>query len=81
MDHIKSGKIDLIINTPLGRQSRFDEKAIRRAATQHGLACITTMAGAAAVVNAIRALQREKLTVRSLQEYHGTQREAAAWAR
>jgi carbamoyl-phosphate synthase large subunit len=74
VDFIKSAKIDLIINTPLGRQSHYDEKAIRRAATQHGVACITTLSGAAAAANAIRALQREKLAVRSLQEYHGVDR-------
>ncbi len=71
VDLIKSGKVNLVINTPLGRQSRYDEKAIRRAATQHGIACITTLSGAAAAANAIRTLQREKFTVRSLQEYHG----------
>jgi carbamoyl-phosphate synthase large subunit len=71
IDLIKSRKIDLIINTPLGRQSRYDEKGIRRAATQYGVACITTLSGAAAAANAIRALRREKLSVRSLQEYHG----------
>ncbi len=71
VDYLKSGKIDLVINTPLGRKSHYDEKAIRRASTQHAVPCITTLSGAAAVVNAIRALQREKLTVRCLQEYHG----------
>jgi carbamoyl-phosphate synthase large subunit len=70
VDYIQRGKIDLVINTPLGRKSRFDEKAIRRAATQHRIACITTISGAAAATNAIRALRNEKLTVRSLQEYH-----------
>jgi carbamoyl-phosphate synthase large subunit len=80
VDHIKSGKVDLIVNTPLGRKSRFDEAAIRRAAVTHGVACITTVAGAAASVNAIRSLQREKLTVRSLQEYHGLVRESAGKA-
>jgi len=77
VDHIKSGKIDLVINTPLGRSSRYDEKAIRSASVQHAIPCVTTLAGAAAAVNAVRALQREKLTVRSLQEYHGQQRETA----
>jgi carbamoyl-phosphate synthase large subunit len=77
VDLIKSRKIDLIINTPLGRQSRYDEKAIRRAATQYGIACITTLSGAAASANAIRTLRHEKLTVRSLQEYHGGARSAA----
>jgi carbamoyl-phosphate synthase large subunit len=70
VDYIKSGKVDLIINTPLGRESFFDEKAIRRAAINHHVPCITTIAGAAAAVNGIRALRRESLTVKSLQEYH-----------
>ncbi len=77
VDRLKSGKIDIIINTPLGRQSRYDEKAIRRAAIQHGVACVTTLSGGAAIVNAIRSLRREKMTVRSLQEYHGLVREIA----
>ena len=81
VDFIKSGKIHLLINTPLGRQSHFDEKAIRRASTQHGVPCITTLSGAAAAANALRALQREKLTVRSLQEYHGLVRETATRTR
>ena len=70
VDYIKSGKVDLIINTPLGRESFFDEKAIRRAAINHRVPCITTIAGAAAAVNGIRAIRRDKLDVRSLQEYH-----------
>src|SRR5213593_2158746 len=68
--YIKSGKVDLIINTPLGRESFFDEKAIRRAAVNHRVPCITTIPGAAAAVNGIRALRRESLNVKSLQEYH-----------
>ncbi len=70
VDAIRNGEIDLVINTPLGRQSRFDEKAIRKASTQYIVPCITTLSGARAAASAIRALQRETLTVRSLQEYH-----------
>jgi carbamoyl-phosphate synthase large subunit len=70
VDLVKSNRIDLVVNTPLGRESFFDEKAIRRAATRYNVPCITTLSGAGAVVNAIRALQRENLDVRSLQEYH-----------
>jgi carbamoyl-phosphate synthase large subunit len=70
VDYIKSGKVDLIINTPLGRESFFDEKAIRRAAVNHRVPCITTIPGAAAAVNGIRALRRESLDVKSIQEYH-----------
>src|SRR4029453_4190253 len=70
VDYIKSGKVDVIINTPLGRESFFDEKAIRRAAINQRIPCITTIAGAAAAVNGIRALRRETLDVKSIQEYH-----------
>ncbi len=70
VDLIKSDRIDLVVNTPLGRESFFDEKAIRRAATQYNIPCITTLSGARAAISAIRELQRENLDVRSLQEYH-----------
>ena len=70
VDLIKSQRIDLVVNTPLGRESFFDEKAIRRACMQYGTPCITTLSAAAATVSAVRALQREEITVRSLQEYH-----------
>jgi carbamoyl-phosphate synthase large subunit len=70
VDLIKSGKLDLIINTPLGRASRFDEKAIRRAAVQGGVTCITTLSAAAAAVNGIRAQQDQGIQVTSLQELH-----------
>ena len=70
VDYIKSGKIHLIVNTPAGKQSFFDDKAIRRAAINYGIPCITTIPGASAAVNGIRAFRRESLGVRSLQEYH-----------
>ena len=74
VDLVKSQKIDLVINTPLGRESFFDEKAIRRACTQYGTPCITTLSAAAAAVSAIRALQREEISVKSLQEYHSPEK-------
>jgi len=70
VDQIKSKKIALVINTPLGKLSFYDERAIRNAATQYSIPCITTITGAQAVVNAIEALQKEKLTIGCLQEYH-----------
>jgi carbamoyl-phosphate synthase large subunit len=69
-DEILNNRIQLIINTPLGRESFFDDRTVRRIATMHGVPCITTLTGAAAVVNAIRALRTEGLTVRALQEHH-----------
>jgi carbamoyl-phosphate synthase small subunit len=70
VDAIKNREVDLVINTPLGSQSRFDEKAIRRTSIQYLVPCITTLSGARAAANAVRTLQSEALTVRSLQEYH-----------
>jgi carbamoyl-phosphate synthase large subunit len=73
VDLIKSASINLIINTPLGRASRFDEKAIRRAAVQHGVTCITTLSAASAAINGIRALREGQIQVASLQELHKRQ--------
>jgi carbamoyl-phosphate synthase large subunit len=70
VDLIKNGEIDLIVNTPLGRASYFDELAMRRAGVQYGVTSITTLAGAAAAVEAIKALRSGAWTVRSLQEWH-----------
>src|SRR5258705_899788 len=69
-DQIVNGKIDLVINTPLGRDSFFDDRAVRRAATMAQVPCITTLTGATAAVSAIKALRFQKLTVRSRQDYY-----------
>ncbi len=71
VDHIKSGEISLVINTPLGRASHYDEQAIRRAALQYSVPCVTTMTGAQALVEAIAAAGAENNpNVHSLQELH-----------
>ena len=69
-DQIVNGSIDLVINTPLGRESFFDDRAVRRAATMAQVPCITTLTGASAAVSAIKALRSQALTVRSLQDYY-----------
>jgi carbamoyl-phosphate synthase large subunit len=69
-DEIVNRKISMVINTPLGRESFFDDKAVRRAAMMAGVPCITTITGAAAAVDAIRALRTEGLDVRALQDYY-----------
>ena len=71
VDHIKSGEISLVINTPLGRVSHYDEQAIRRAALQYGVPCVTTMTGAQALVEAIGAHSAQSTpNVHSLQDLH-----------
>ena len=70
-DLIRQGDIDIIINTPLGKTSHFDEKAIRKAALQFNVPCVTTITGAEALVEAISTKKsQEHVTVRSLQEIH-----------
>jgi len=69
-DEIVNRKVDLVINTPLGRESFFDDRTVRRAAMMHEVPCITTLTGAAAAVSAIRALRQEGLGVRALQDYY-----------
>ncbi|HYP29360.1 MAG TPA: carbamoyl-phosphate synthase large subunit [Blastocatellia bacterium] len=69
-DLVKSRQVQLIINSPLGRTSFYDERIIRRAAIQYSVPCVTTMTGATATVAAIHALREEEVEVRSLQEYH-----------
>jgi carbamoyl-phosphate synthase large subunit len=69
-DEILNGRVQMVINTPLGRESFFDDKTVRRIAMQHGIPCITTLTAAAAAVSAIRALKVEGLGVKAIQEYH-----------
>ncbi|HKO96678.1 MAG TPA: carbamoyl-phosphate synthase large subunit [Pyrinomonadaceae bacterium] len=77
VDHIKRGEIALIINTPLGRASHFDEQAIRRAALQYNVPCVTTMTGAQAIVEAITSRETDgAIKVRSLQELHAVATQA-----
>jgi len=64
------GKIDIIFNTPLGRESFYDDTAIRKSATLHGVLVVTTLTAAAATVKAIQALRERALDIVSLQEIH-----------
>jgi carbamoyl-phosphate synthase large subunit len=70
VDLIKGDAIHLIINTPQGQDTFFDEKAIRRAAVQQRIPTITTMAAARAAAEGIAALQRETIHVEALQQLH-----------
>jgi carbamoyl-phosphate synthase large subunit len=69
LDAIKNEKIQLIINTPSGQEAHEDDRLIRRTALTYKIPIITTIAGAKATADAIRSLQSQPLTVRSLQEY------------
>ncbi len=70
-DAIRSGEIQLVINTPVGRQAAHDDKYLRRAAIDYAVTTVTTLAGARAAVEGIAALQAQEMQVRALQDIHG----------
>ena len=70
VDRMEAGEIQLVINTPLGGESHYDEAAIRAAALRLQIPCLTTLSAAAAAVEGIRARRDEATGVAALQEYH-----------
>jgi carbamoyl-phosphate synthase large subunit len=70
VDLIKDKRIAIVFNTPLGKESFFDDGAIRKSATLHGVLVVTTLTATAATVQAIRALRERSLDLLSLQEIH-----------
>jgi carbamoylphosphate synthase large subunit/REP element-mobilizing transposase RayT len=70
LDRIKNGDINFIINTPSGKIPREHEVVIRNAALAAKIPIMTTVRAALASANGIRSLQKRKIQVRSLQEYH-----------
>jgi len=65
---IREGRVQMVINTPLGKVSRYDESAIRREARALDIPCITTLSGGRAAVDGIRALRRGLDKVTAIQE-------------
>ena len=70
LDAIANGEINLVINTPSGKESAVDDSYIRKAAIKHKVPYITTTAAAIASAKGIAAYRRARGEVRSLQEYH-----------
>jgi carbamoyl-phosphate synthase large subunit len=69
-DAIKNGEIQLVVNTPAGRQSAHDDSYLRKAAIQHKVPYVTTAAAALAAALGIEARRKGAEGVRSLQEFH-----------
>jgi hypothetical protein len=78
VDAMINREIQLVVNTPIGRESAIDDGYIRSTAMRHQVPCITTLTGAEAAVEAIAALREGTLEVRSLQELAAGTRQAAA---
>ncbi|MFC1971267.1 carbamoyl-phosphate synthase large subunit [Chloroflexota bacterium] len=69
-DAIKDGEIQLVINTPMGKLSKYDDSYIRKAAIRYKVPYITTLAAAMAAAKGIKAYREGKSDVKSLQSYH-----------
>jgi len=82
VERITAGDVDIVVNTPFGAPGnsgpRLDGYEIRTAAVSQGVPCITTVQGLAAVVQAVEALRRGDVGVRSLQEVHAALADAQA---
>ncbi|ROQ90915.1 carbamoyl-phosphate synthase large subunit [Desulfosoma caldarium] len=74
VDALKNGDIQLVINTPSGRRSEYDDSYIRKTAVKYKIPYITTIAAAEAAARGIEAWRRGHGDVKSLQEYHATTR-------
>jgi carbamoyl-phosphate synthase large subunit len=70
LDALTNGEIQLVINTPSGRLSQYDDSYIRKAAVKYKVPYITTIAAANAAVKGIEAVLKGKGSVKSLQSYH-----------
>jgi len=70
VDAIKNKDLQLIINTPIGRSSKYDDSYIRIMAIQHKVPYITSIAAAQASVEGTEAIKKHKILPKSLQEYH-----------
>ncbi len=74
LDMIKNGEIDVVINTPLGRESFRDELVLHRECYEVGVLLLTTMSATRATVEAIRALRDENPRPVALQDFHAKMR-------
>jgi carbamoyl-phosphate synthase large subunit len=68
VDYIVSGDVSLLINTPLGKKSQYDDYAMRRAAITYGIPYLTTMSATSAACDALIALRSRAPSVRTIQE-------------
>ena len=75
-DLIRSGRVQLVINTPIGSQATHDDKYLRRAALDYAVTTLTTLAGARSAVQGIIALQTQDINVNALQDIHSM---SACW--
>jgi carbamoyl-phosphate synthase large subunit len=78
-DAIKNHEIQLVINTPAGKLSHYDDSYIRKAAIKYRVPYITTLAAARAAVKGITAYRQGQAEIKSLQAYHADIKKASGY--
>ena len=78
VDLIAAGEVSFVVNTPRGRIGRSDGAHIRKAASLHGVSCVTTVDAALAAAEGLAERAGVLLDVKPLQEYHATVQSAGA---
>ena len=81
VDRIVSGQVALLINTPLGKKSQYDDYAMRRAAIAYGVPYLTTMSATSAAVDAVTAMRTRRPEILSIQERIARTREPVGGSR
>ncbi|MCA9985493.1 MAG: hypothetical protein KDE59_14405, partial [Anaerolineales bacterium] len=71
LDIIEDGRVQMIINTPLGESAQSDGNSLRQAAIKHKVLLLTTLSAAQAAVNGMIMRRKEAYSIRSLQTHHG----------
>jgi len=69
-DAIKNGEVNLIINTPVGREGKYDDSYIRMVAIKHKMPYVTSLAAAQASIEGIEAMKKTSISVKALQDYY-----------
>ena len=67
---IESGQVGLVINTPMGEASEYDERALRRSAVETGIPYVTTIAAANAAIEGIVSMRDHPISVKAIQDYY-----------
>jgi carbamoyl-phosphate synthase large subunit len=70
VDYVKNKKVDIIINTPVGKKARYDDSYIRKSAVRYNVPYFTTVSGAAAAAVGIEAIRDQKVFFEPIQTYH-----------
>lgn len=72
VDYIKNKKVNIIINTPIGKKAKYDDSYIRKTVVQYNIPYFTTISGAEAFVTGVESVKKQEMFFADIQSYHGS---------